>query len=212
MSEPILSGDADAVGGGVRIPAEFKPAWATSDHEEWLASTAYWEDSREPVLVGASMAIGRPAFEAVGGFNESLMHGEDTLLSYMIVAAGLRLVLRHDIIVDHHLLPSRYSRRGFAEQAVRRAEWHAFEVVHWERRRLRFPHLCWIRARWRLARLRGRQPHSLADSSLTGAEMRLMQEIAFWPAYLRRRGEPECFDRRGARLAFANERRSSEAK
>jgi len=198
ISEPILSGEADAVGGGVRIPAAIKPPWTKPDHEEWLASTEHWEAGREPVLIGSSMAIGRNVFAALGGFEENLAYAIDTLYSYRLVKAGFRLVLRHDIVTEHHVDASRFTRAGLTGQAALRAEFHAFEIRHWSDWQPRFPHLRWLRARWRLARYRAGLGGPLTDDNLTLAEMRLMQEVAFWPAFIRRRDEPFRYAAEGA--------------
>jgi glycosyltransferase involved in cell wall biosynthesis len=199
LSEPVLSGQADAVGGGIVIPEQVKPPWARPEHEEWLASTAHWERTREPVLVGANMAISRHVFAALGGFDEDLSFAPDTMYSYRLVAAEFRLVLRHDIVTEHHVEPFRFTRAGLTRQAAMRAEFHAFEMRHWSNWQPRFPRLRWLRARWRLARHRAGLVGPLTDENLALAEMRLIQEVAFWPAFIRRRNEPFRYAAEGAR-------------
>ena len=192
LSEPVLAGDADAVGGGVVIPEQLKPSWIRPEHEEWLASTAHWEATREPVLIGSNMAIGRHVFRAIGGFDEDLAFAIDTMFSYRLVAAGFKLVIRHDIIVEHWVEAKRFTRAGLEAQARLRAELQAFPVRHWEDRRYSFPYFRWLDAKLRLAMHRATQGR-LTDANLTLPEMRMMQRAAFWPAYLRRRNEPRCF-------------------
>jgi len=189
LTEPILSGSADAVGGGVRIPATIKPAWTTSDHEEWLASTDHWERDREPILIGASMAIARHVFAALGGFDEDVSQAIDSMYSYRLVAAGFRLLLRHDVVTEHHVDQYRLTRKGLTEQAIQRGEYYAFEVRHFRHWRPRLVRLRWLVAKGRLIRCRARLRGPLTDHNLALPEMRLMQEVAFWPAYLRRRSE-----------------------
>ena len=193
LTAPILAGDADAVGGGVRIPAEVKQSWTTMDHEEWLASTEYWEPGREPVLIGANMAISRQVFASLGGFDDDLSQAIDTLFSYRLVAAGFRLVLRHDVVVDHHVESARFTRAGLTRQAAARAETHAFEMRHVADWHPRFPLLRWLRARWRLARLRSRLRGPLTNENLAMPEMRLIQEVAFWPRFMRLRRQPRRY-------------------
>ena len=192
LSEPVLSGEADAVGGGVVIAEQVKPSWIRPEHEEWLASTAHWEATREPVLIGSNMAIGRHVFRAIGGFDEDLAYAIDTMFSERLVAAGFKLVIRHDIIVEHWVEAKRFTRAGLEAQARLRAELHAFAVRHWEDRRYSFPYFRWLDAKLRLAMHRATQGR-LTDANLTLPEMRMMQRAAFWPAYLRRRNEPRCF-------------------
>jgi GT2 family glycosyltransferase len=120
LSQPIFAGDADAVGGGVAIAGQVRPSWIRPEHEEWLASTAVWEPTREPVLVGANMAIGRHVFRAIGGFDEDLGWAPDTAFSYRLVAVGFRLVLRHDIVMEHWVEANRFTRAGLARPAMAR--------------------------------------------------------------------------------------------
>ena len=189
LSEPILSGQADAVGGGIVIPEEVKPPWTRSEHEEWLASTAHWEATREPVLVCANMAIGRHMFQAIGGFDEDLAWAPDTMVSHRLLAAGFTLVLRHDIVMEHWLEAARFTREGLERQAGRRAELQAYLVHHWEGRWIRLPRLRWVVAKLRLAAHRATLGR-LTNANLALPEMRLMQRVAFWPAYLRCRNAP----------------------
>lgn len=192
LSEPVLSGEADAVGGGVLIAEQVKPSWIRPEHEEWLASTAHWEATREPLLVGANMAIGRHVFRAIGGFDEDVAWAPDALISHRLVAVGFKLVLRHDIVMEHWVEAARFTRAGLAKQAGRRAETQAFLVHHWEGRRFSFPHLRWLGATLRLTLHRAASGR-LTNGNLALPEMRLMQRIAFWPAYLRCRKEPRRF-------------------
>ncbi len=188
MSRQILGGEVDAVGGGIRIPSDRKPSWTTPTHEEWLASTEHWEATRHPALVGANMAIGRHVFETIGLFNEELQHGEDTLISNQILAAGLRLVHRHDVVVDHLLQPRRFTHAGFAAQAKRRAIWHAYEVHHWEHGHPSHPRIRGWQASARL--VWHRMTHGGQTEPPDLDELRLMQDVAFWPAYLAVRDQP----------------------
>jgi glycosyltransferase involved in cell wall biosynthesis len=192
LSEPVLSGEADAVGGGVVVAEQVKPSWIRPEHEEWLASTVHWEPAREPVLIGSNMAIGRHVFRAIGGFDEDLGYAIDTMFSYRLVAAGFKLLLRHDITVEHWVEAKRATRAGLEKQARLRAEFQAFAVRHWEGRRFSFPYLRWLGAKLRLAIHRATRGR-LTDANLALPEMRMLQRVSFWLAYLRRQDEPRCF-------------------
>lgn len=52
-----------------------------------------------PAGLGANMAVRRPAFESVGGFDESLRVGEDLDLCWRMQLAGLRLERTMDAVV-----------------------------------------------------------------------------------------------------------------
>ena len=116
------------------------------------------------------------------------------MYSYRLVAAGFRLMMRHDVVVDHFLEAYRFTRPGLASQARLRAELQAFEVHHWEGSRPSHPYLRWLRARCRLSWYRAKMFRRLTDENLVYQEMLLMQEVAFWPAYRRRRKEPIRYD------------------
>jgi GT2 family glycosyltransferase len=189
LSAPILDGTADAVGGGVRIAAEVKPDWLRPEHEEWFASTEHWEPTRPPVLVGASMAIGRHVFAAIGGFDEDLPQAMDTAYSYRLLRSGFRLMLRHDVVTSHHVRPSRFSREGIRRQATLRAEAEAFLLHHFGGVAPPFTHGREWWAKYRLAR--AARASATAEEDISLAEMRLMQRAEFWRAYRRlRRTEP----------------------
>jgi GT2 family glycosyltransferase len=140
------------------------------------------------------MAIGRHVFRAVGGFDEGAAWAPDTIISHRLLAAGFRLVLRHDMIVEHWVEPARFTRAGLEAQARRRAETQAFLLHQWEGRSLSFPHLRWLGAKLRLWAHRATLGR-LTDANLELPEMRLMQRNAFWPAYLRHRKAPRRFGR-----------------
>jgi hypothetical protein len=54
-----------------------------------------------PYLVSANMAVTREAFERVGGFDESLLRGEDIALSWALCRAGIALRWVPDAIVHY---------------------------------------------------------------------------------------------------------------
>ena len=54
-----------------------------------------------PFAKTANAAVRRVAFEAIGGFHDRLVYGEDVDLCYRLRAAGWRLEFRDDPIVEH---------------------------------------------------------------------------------------------------------------
>ncbi len=188
MCAPIVDGAADAVGGGVAIAGSVKEEWTRPEHEEWFASTAHWEASREPMLVGANMAIARRVFDTIGGFDEDLRSAPDSAFSLRLVNAGFRLVLRHDIVMMHYLNPTRLTRLGIERQAELRGDAQAFFVHHFGSRHVLLPRLRGMIAAARLRRYRRRNP-PVADDVMH-AEMKLMQDAAYWPHDRRQRVRP----------------------
>src|SRR5450432_3210644 len=86
MCEPILSGKAHAVQGGIHIAPDLTRPWLTPLLKD---SLAHYEGPREGssvTLIGANMAVSREVFEKVPGFDSEIgpgpsAGGEDTLFS-----------------------------------------------------------------------------------------------------------------------------------
>lgn len=55
-----------------------------------------------PELPSCNLVVKRDIFEKVGGFDESILTGEDAKLCYQIRAAGKRVLYRPDVVVFHH--------------------------------------------------------------------------------------------------------------
>lgn len=72
-----------------------------------------------------AMAVRRRTFDAVGGFDESLLTGEDTDLSTRIRSAGGQVRFVPDMVAVHHGYPSTLS--GF----LRRERWHTTSDPEW---------------------------------------------------------------------------------
>jgi hypothetical protein len=52
-------------------------------------------------LVSANLGIHRHAFEAVGGFDESLIRGEDMVISFRLVELGFDLAYAGDAVIHY---------------------------------------------------------------------------------------------------------------
>ena len=63
MAGPILSDNADAVAGGVKLARSLERPWATELHRSWLAATETIDRASPERLVGANMAICRRMLE-----------------------------------------------------------------------------------------------------------------------------------------------------
>ena len=131
MCRPILSGEADAVAGGVRIAAHLYRPWMGPTHRNWVASTETL--SREPNwrMVGANMAFSREITSKIPAFDPelgpgALGFGDETLLSHQIVAAGFKVALALDVEVEHRFDASRLTRESFLAIAVRMGRSQAY--------------------------------------------------------------------------------------
>src|SRR6185369_4917701 len=139
-SRPILFGQADAVGGGIRIAPHLDRRWMTDAHRWRLASHESNEGSAEgdtPALIGANFAFGRHVLDRVPGFDTelgpgALGFGDETLFSWQLAEAGYRMVAAPaSAAVEHHFDPSRLSRHSLLSVADRQARSSAYLNYHW---------------------------------------------------------------------------------
>lgn len=81
-----------------------------------------------PFLVSANMAVGREAFEAVGGFDTTLIRGEDIAFSWDLIERGIELHYAGDAVIHYRhrrgLWPMMHQHylygRGFSQILARR--------------------------------------------------------------------------------------------
>jgi glycosyltransferase involved in cell wall biosynthesis len=125
MCRPILSGEADAVQGGITIAAHLERPWLTGVLRYWVAAV---EDPVDPPegLVGANMACSRAAFQAVGPLDTRLGPGaagfyEDTVLGWRMEKAGYRKLFLPAVAVEHHFQEDRLTVQAFMASARRMA-------------------------------------------------------------------------------------------
>ena len=115
MCRPVLSGEADAVAGGVHFPPEYEGPLSRKPfryHRGWLASTEGLDPADPRGLVGANMAFSRRAADALGGFDPALGagalgFGEESLFAHRLVAGGFRIRGALGVSVAHHFDLSR---------------------------------------------------------------------------------------------------------
>lgn len=139
MCRPILSGEADAVAGGVRFPAEYEAALSKEPFRSrrgWLASTESLDPRNPRALVGANMAFSRRAADAVGGFDPTLGagalgFGEETLFAERLVAAGFHIQAVLDVSVTHYFDLSRLTGPVLLKMADRMGRSTAYLDYHW---------------------------------------------------------------------------------
>ena len=125
MCRPILSGQADAVQGGIGIAPHLERPWLRGVLRQWVASV---EDPEFPPegLVGANMACSRVAVEAAGPLDERLGPGaagffEDTVLGWRLERAGYRKIFLPAVVVEHNFQADRLTIRSFMSAARRMA-------------------------------------------------------------------------------------------
>jgi glycosyltransferase involved in cell wall biosynthesis len=152
MCEPIQSGRADAVAGGIKLAAHLHRPWLKKEHARWLASTEYLLPIDLPInLVGANMAFSKRVLEKVPQFDPELGPGasglgDETLFSQQLTQAGYRIAMAQDVVAEHHLQADRLTRRSFAALARKLGVSNAYISWHWAYDGPRFPILALVRA------------------------------------------------------------------
>lgn len=211
MCSPILNGDADAVAGGVRIPEHLQRPWMTPAHLGRLACTDWMLAAKKLELVGANMAFSREVLHRVPGFDPALGPGalglgDDSLFSWQIEAAGLRLHDARHVAVEHHFEPNRLLRKSFRAIAVAGGQTRAYLHHHWKHRSISLAPLRYLRSWMRAGRHRnGSGDDTPTSEGISGAELLLLEEFHFRRRFLHERRLTRNYERHGlARLDLIN--------
>jgi len=198
MVGPILAGEAEVVGGGVRLAPELERPWMTDLHRNWLGTNLSPGRHALACVAGANMALPRDLVLRLGGFDprlgpgpEGLGNAEDTLLVYQARAAGARFRELPEVVVEHHVQPEKATRAAFLRAARARGRSDAYIARHWEHRPAPTP-LAGLRARLRLAWEQAR-PHP-ADHA-TPDEIWLTKQAAYHEQFAVERRLPAKYPR-----------------
>jgi len=150
MIQPIRSGRADAVAGGVELAPHLQREWQRR-HPELTSplATTYMISPDDPTrLVGANMTIARQVFEHVPAFDpeldagSSLGLGGDTLFSLQLRDAGFRLVAAFNIAVEHNCSSDRLSRTSYLNYVEKVGRSEAYIDYHWRGKLVQPVRLC----------------------------------------------------------------------
>ena len=206
MTAPIAGGRADAVAGGVRLAPHLLRPWMGGRHRAWLASTADYLKADDPSeMCGANMAVSRRALDLVGGFDPELGPGitgggEESLLSWQLRHAGLRIAGALDVEVEHHPDSDRLRYRHWLRAAAGKGEAHAYQMHHWFHRVIRFPRLrrFWIGTKLFLRRL-GSPKRRPDDEGIAPWELSYIEEYALCDRFARERHRPRNYSPTGLR-------------
>lgn len=144
MTQPILSGEADAVAGGVRIAPHLIRPWMQPIQKRALAATEDLNAQSPGVLVGANMAFSRCVLTRVPAFDPELGPGalgfcDDTLFSWQLQQAGFRIRSRLDVMAEHHFDEARLTRNGLVDDAKKHGRSGAYVAYHWEQQPMKLP-------------------------------------------------------------------------
>lgn len=198
MCEPILSGKADAVCGGVGLAPHLLRPWMSRLHRSWLASTEWLTRQSPQSMVGANMAFSRRVLSKVPGFDPELGPGasgfcDDTLFSAQLLTAGHKIHDGLDVRIVHHYDPDRMNRESWLNAAWRRGESHAYIGHHWQHWGLRLGGLRVWQAARRLEAWRARNPELMINEGCYEEELKLVLFYSLMKWRLHEMGQPRKY-------------------
>ena len=203
MCEPILSGKADAVAGGVRFAPHLLRDWMTLEHRSSLASTERLNADAPEDMVGANMAFARRVLDKVPEFDVNLGpgalgFGDDSLFSFQLKEAGYTLVGALDVAVEHHFDPSRLTRQSHLQSAEKFGRTHAYLAYHWQHENASHLRLYLAKRSLRLMYWRFRLKNEIAATEgMPLWEKNILMDIYFYRQYLQEQAKSRLYDRKG---------------
>jgi glucosyl-dolichyl phosphate glucuronosyltransferase len=161
MTKPLMTGDVHGVTGRIATAPHLLRDWMTPRHRELLSETIQFGEGTPDSLVGGNMGIRREVFQIIPGFDPELGAGtrlgycEETVFSWQMKEAGLRLGWAYDANVVHHFSADRLLRCSWLKMAEQRGRTMGFLDYHWYHSEVRFlsARLARARARYRLQRI-----------------------------------------------------------
>ena len=208
MCRPILNGEADAVGGGLRLAPHLFREWMRSPILGVFSITPPSEPHQEcgPFLIGGNMAFGRHVLDKVPGFDPALGpggygYGEDTLFHWQLSEAGFRVVGRPWVAVEHHFDPQRLTRQALIKDAIRRGQTYAYLHYHWAHDVPRFVALRLLKnwaVLWLLRLWRWKDWHR--EEGMTMWEYDGIYRISLNRMWMKMSGTPRRYEKRGLSL------------
>jgi glucosyl-dolichyl phosphate glucuronosyltransferase len=202
LSRPLLSNEADAVAGGIRLCRSLHRSWLDANLMRWLA----WCEvphSAPPELIGANMGLRRDVFVRVPIFDVALGPGaaglgEDTLLGWLIAEAGYRVVFAPLARVTHRPDPARLQRGSWLEMAKSQGRKEAYLLYHWHHKTMWFTRLRQIWLFSKLAIRRRIQPPAPLDTEgCQRWEMSYVGDIEMCRYYRKNCKGPRRYSRQG---------------
>jgi glucosyl-dolichyl phosphate glucuronosyltransferase len=195
ICRPILERSADAIAGGVRFPPEVDKQIRVC--RSWFASTEEIIPDRPDRFVGANMAFLRDVLEQVPGFDVELGpgasgFGDETLFSFQLREAGLRLMTRFDVAVEHHVDPARLTRKNIIAMARQMGRSKAYIAYHWNHvPTAQIPGANWIDSAQCLAK------RLLPLRPISAAELKKIEQIEWWRQFTQQAHGPRNYSKHG---------------
>lgn len=200
MCEPILSGQADVVAGGVTLAPHLLRPWMLPLHRTLLASSENLSKDRPDHFIGANMALSRKVLEKVPLFDSELGagklgFGEETLFAFQLRKAGFQIAAALENAVEHHFDATRLERAAWLSIAEKMGHSGAYIDRHWRHVRRKFP---LVRAVYQAIKLwiyRTFHPHAPAEGISRYELLVATQRSTEWQYFLenRRRAKYELY-------------------
>lgn len=205
MCEPILTGRAHAVAGGIKLAQYLERPWMKPIHRAKFASTELLDPASPWTMHGANMAFSKEVLEKVPGFDPELgpgtplAHHEDTLFSQQLLEAGFRIGSAFDVAVEHHFDPARLTRSAYIVDSAAQGRSGAYIFHHWRHGSIDHPYarLLWFKSY--LGYRRAKRPREWLGRREGCAEWEigLVEAVAFHQQYLIERKRPRNYARHG---------------
>lgn len=203
MCEPIWSGRAAMVAGGVVLAPHLLRPWMTPQLRSFLSSTERLDAEDPSWVVAANLAFARRVLERVPAFDPALGPGalgfeDEVLFSWQVREAGFRVVGVFDQPVEHWFDARRLARAALTGYLRSHGRSKAYVEYHWIHREVRRPRLAWYRAlaRW-LAFLAAHPGELWRQEGISEAESELLVTLGYAAQYLIERRRPRRYARRG---------------
>lgn len=203
MCEPIWSGRAEMVAGGVRIAPHLLRDWMTPALRSRLSSTESLDATHPAWVVAANLAFSRSVLERVPAFDTALGPGalgfeDEVLFSWQVREAGFRVVGAFGSPVEHWFDARRLQRASLARYMLAQGRSKAYVEYHWQHQDLRRPRLAWCRAMAAWMAFHVLHPRERwRREGISDEESDLLAALGNAEQHLAERRRPRLYTRRG---------------
>lgn len=202
MCDPILSGAADVVVGGIRIAPELQRSWMTMKHRSFLASSEILQEEHPQSMIGANMAFSTKVLHRVPEFDPALGagalgSGEETLFFQQLRTIGAVICSRLNVCIEHHFDPARLTRKALLDASEKMGVSDAYRGHHWEHWGYRFGRLRFLLAKLKLMAWRISNRSSITEEGCKEEELEMVYHQALIRGHIKQYKMPRSYEKRG---------------
>ena len=203
IAAPLLRRECEGAMGQIQLADDLLRPWMSGDHKWAFAVSGGCQANPARELVGANMGLHRSVFERIPGFDPELGpgtsgFGEETLLTWQMCEAGLRLKAVPEAVAVHHPDASRLLRSQWLKGARQRGASLAYILHHWRHAELKRP---WMRYYYLSIKLRLRRilqpPPKATEEGCPPWEMSYVAEMAECRQFIEERKRLRNYPRHG---------------